>query len=245
MAEAIELSVVIPVHNEAAIMADSVAGLLERLPRVTDSFEILLCENGSRDGTLEIARQLERRHAQVGYLHRDEPDYGRALREGILLARGRYVVCDEIDLCDTDFYRQALALLRAGQAELVVGSKVLAGARDERPWVRHLATQVFNALLRAAAGFRGTDTHGLKAFVRKPLLPVVLECVLGQNLFASEFVIRAERHGMKVCEIPLDVREKRRPTINLASRVPRALWQIGQLAWLLRVKDRARRTRDA
>lgn len=245
MADGPELSVVIPVHNEAAIMTDSVAGLLERLPRVAESFEILLCENGSRDSTLEIAKELERRHTQVGYLHRQEPDYGQALREGILLARGKFVVCDEIDLCDTGFYREALSLLRANQAELVVGSKVLAGARDERPWVRHLATQVFNTLLRAAAGFRGTDTHGLKAFVRKPLLPVVLECVLGQNLFASEFVIRAERNGRRIREIPLDVREKRRPTINLVSRVPRALWQIGQLAWLLRVKDRARRARDA
>ncbi len=245
MSDGPELSVVIPVHNESAIMADSVAGLLERLPQVAESFEILLCENGSRDSTLEIAKELERRHAQVGYLHRDEPDYGQALREGILLARGKYVVCDEIDLCDTGFYREALSLLRSNQAELVVGSKVLAGARDQRPWVRHLATQVFNTLLRAAAGFRGTDTHGLKAFVRKPLLPVVLECVLGQNLFASEFVIRAERNGRRIREIPLDVREKRRPTINLVSRVPRALWQIGQLAWLLRVKDRARRARDA
>lgn len=245
MVDGPELSVVIPVHNEAAIMADSVAGLLERLPQVAESFEILLCENGSRDSTLEIAKELERRHAPVGYLHRDEPDYGQALREGILLARGKFVVCDEIDLCDTGFYREALSLLRSNQAELVVGSKILAGARDERPWVRHLATRVFNNLLRAAAGFRGTDTHGLKAFVRKPLLPVVLECVLGQNLFASEFVIRAERNGKRIREIPLDVREKRRPTINLLSRVPRALWQIGQLAWLLRVKDRARRARDA
>lgn len=241
----VELSVVIPVHNEAAILADSVAGLLERLPQVAESFEILLCENGSRDGTLDIAREIERRHSQVGYLHRDAADYGQALREGILLARGRYVVCDEIDLCDTRFYREALALLRSDQAEMVVGSKVLAGARDERPWVRHLATQVFNLLLRTAAGFRGTDTHGLKAFARKPLLPVVLECVLGQNLFASEFVIRAERRGIRIREIPLDVREKRRPTINLASRVPRALWQIGQLAWLLRVKDRRPGDRDA
>jgi hypothetical protein len=122
-----------------------------------------------------------------------------------------------------------------------VGSKVIAGARDERPWLRHLATLVFNGVLRAATGFKGTDTHGLKAFARKPLLPVALECVLDQNLFASEFVVRAGRAGILSRELPLDVREKRRPTINLLRRVPKALFQVGQLAWALRVGERGKK----
>ena len=231
-----ELSIIIPIYNEAAIVADSVAGILDRLPPICDSFEILLAENGSSDRTPEVVADLCARHAQVRSLTVPEPNYGRALKEGIFAARGRYVVCDEIDLVDLDFYRSALGLLRAGHAQMVVGSKLAPGARDDRPWLRHLATQVLNGMLRHSLGFRGTDTHGLKAFIREPLLPVVGECVVDRNLFASEFVIRAERAGIKVVEVPLCVKEKRAPSINLVRRVPTALVNLGRLVWVIRLK---------
>ena len=56
---------------------------------------------------------------------------------------------------------------------MVVGSKAMKGASDERPLIRRAATRVLNGMLRVALGFRGTDTHGLKAFRRATLLPVV------------------------------------------------------------------------
>lgn len=234
----VELSVVIPIHNEEAIVFDSVMGLLERLPWISDSFELILAENGSTDGTLAVVRDLQQRYQEVGYLQIAEPNYGRALKEGILQARGKYVVCDEIDLCDIDFYRSSMGLLREGKAELVVGSKLAPGAQDLRPWVRNLASRVFSGLLKIGAGFRGTDTHGLKAFVREPLLDVVRACRLEGNLFASELVIRVERAGRRIVELPLTVREKRRPTINLVRRIPRAIYNLGRLAWIIRVQDR-------
>jgi glycosyltransferase involved in cell wall biosynthesis len=236
----LELSIVIPIHNESNIVADSVAGLCERLPAISSSFEILLCENGSTDGTGPVLQELEHRHQEVSHLHLEQANYGMALRQGILRARGTFVVCDEIDLCDTGFYQRSLDLLRSGQAEMVVGSKLAPGARDDRPWLRHLATQVLNGLLRWTVGFQGTDTHGLKAFRREPLLPTVENCVLDGNLFASELVIRAQRDGKMVVELPLDVHEKRRPTINLFKRVPRALVQVGRLTWVLRVSEKSK-----
>ncbi len=231
-----ELTIVIPIYNEAAIVADSVAGILDRLPPICDSFEILLAENGSTDATPEVVTDLCARHPEVRSLSIPEPNYGRAMKEGIFAARGRFVVCDEIDLVDLDFYRSALGLLRAGHAQMVVGSKLAPGARDDRPWVRHLATQVLNGMLRHSVGFRGTDTHGLKAFVREPLLEVAEACVVDKNLFASEFVIRAERSGIQVVEVPLCVKEKRAPSINLVRRVPTALANLGRLVWAIRFK---------
>ncbi|MFN2164903.1 MAG: glycosyltransferase family 2 protein, partial [Anaerolineae bacterium] len=97
-------------------------------------------------------------------------------------------------------------------------------------------TRVLNGMLRHSLGFQGTDTHGLKAFVRAPLLPVVEACVVERNLFASEFVIRAERAGIRVVEVPLCVREKRATTINLFRRVPTALFNLGRLVWVIRVR---------
>lgn len=78
-------------------------------------------------------------------------------------------------------------------------------------------------MLRLSLGFKGTDTHGLKAFVREPMLGVARACVVEKDLFASEFVIRAGRMGRRVTEIPVNVKEKRRPSINLAKRVPKVL----------------------
>ncbi|MBN2494926.1 MAG: glycosyltransferase family 2 protein [Deltaproteobacteria bacterium] len=233
----IELSIVIPVFNEEAIVADSVAGLLDRLAPVSGSFEILLAENGSTDGTLEAILDLERRHPEIQHLELGEPNYGAALKAGIRAARGTYVICDEIDLCDTRFYKRAMQLLRTDEADMVIGSKLAPGSADERPWLRHLATQVLNGMLRASLGFKGTDTHGLKAFWRERLLPVLDDCIVDRNLFASEFVIRAERGGLRVCELPVRVVEKRQPTINLLERVPRALANLSKLVWQIRVRE--------
>jgi glycosyltransferase involved in cell wall biosynthesis len=238
MAKGVDLSVVIPVHNEANILADSVAGLMERIPPISSSFEIILCENGSWDRTLEKIEESKKRHPEVVFFHQEQPNYGRALREGILRARGEFVVCDEIDLCDTDFYREAMKHLRSGATDLVIGSKLAPGASDQRPWLRHFASCALNAMLRMAVGFRGTDTHGLKAFRREPVLPVVKECLLDENMFASEFVIRAQRAGLSIVELPLEVREKRKPTINLFRRVPRVLVQIGKLVWAIHIQKR-------
>lgn len=231
-----EISVVIPVYNEEAILFASVAELREKLRDLGLPFEIVLAENGSRDGTLAIAADLEGRFPEVRHFSVGEPNYGRALKQAILGARGAYVLCDEIDLCDVDFHRRALELLRAGEAELVVGSKVLAGARDQRPLARHLATLVISLLLRVLVGFRGTDTHGLKAFRRDALLGTARRCVVDKDLFASELVVRAQREGKRVVEIPVRVIEKRRPAIQLFRRVPRVLRDLLRLFVAIRLR---------
>ena len=146
------------------------------------------------------------------------------------------MVCDEIDLCDVDFYERALARLESGEAELVVGSKAAKGAQDERPLLRRTATLVINGLLRLLLGFKGTDTHGLKAFRREALIPTVKKCVVDKDLFASEFVIRAERSGLRVTEIPVRVLEKRKPSIHLFKRVPNVLKNLTKLIIAIRVK---------
>ncbi len=233
-----ELSVVIPLFNEEKMVGGAVQELTSALDARGFDYELLLCENGSRDRTAALVDELAHENPRVLALHEPEPNYGRALKHGILEARGTYVLCDEIDLCDVGFYERALPILKANEADLVVGSKVLAGAKDERPFVRHAATLVINGLLRATLGFRGTDTHGLKAFRREALAEVARACVVDKDLFASELVIRASRMGRRLREIPVVVHEKRRPTINLVRRVPNVMKNLGKLVWIIRVKHR-------
>jgi len=230
------VSIVIPIYNEEAILHASVVDLIDRLTEFDWPYELILAENGSRDATVTIAEELAQRFPQVKTFSLGEPNYGKALKRGILEAIGEFVICDEIDLCDTDFHKRALSLLEMNQAELVVGSKALAGASDERPFTRRVATHVINGMLRISLGFKGTDTHGLKAFRRVALVDVARQCLVDKDLFASEFVIRAERGGVRVVEIPVRVLEKRTPSIHLFRRVPNVLRNLGRLFVAIRIR---------
>lgn len=230
MNDAPHVSIVIPVYNEEGILRGSVLELEEKLRRFGWSYELLLCENGSRDRTVEIGKDLEAAHDEVRMLSVGQPNYGLAMRQGILEARGRYVICDEIDLLDTEFYARAMALLERSDTDLVVGSKAMVGSNDQRPLFRRAATRVYNGMLRAVCHYPGTDTHGLKAFRREALLDTARRCMLDRDVFASEFVIRAHREGKKVVEIPFAVREKRPPSIRLVKRVPHVLRSVARLA---------------
>ena len=236
----LQASFVIPVYNEEALLPSAINDLIvnldEMLPKLR--YEIIITENGSTDDTLELAYKLERKYPQVRVLHSPEPNYGRALRRGILEARGTYVFCDEIDICDVAFHSRAFAILTADQADMVIGSKAHKDAQDQRPLMRRTATLVLNGILRILLGFKGTDTHGLKSFHRDRLLAVVGHCIVDKDLFASEFVIRAARNKYRLLEIPVTIHEKRPPSINLYRRVPQVLRSLVYLTWAIRIRGR-------
>lgn len=236
-----DVSIVIPVYNEEGILREAVAELREGFDIVRTAlgwpelmFEVILCENGSTDRTAELAEHLAAESPEITTFSLGEPNYGKALRRGIERARGTWVICEEIDLCDVDFHRRALELLRHSDCDMVVGSKAMKGASDERPLFRRAATRVINGMLRLSLDFHGTDTHGLKAFHRATLLPIVNACVIERDLFASELVIRAGREGLHVIEIPIRLNEKRPPAINLVKRVPNVLRGLAKLTYVIR-----------
>jgi glycosyltransferase involved in cell wall biosynthesis len=240
-ATAPRLSVVIPVYNEESIVREACLELMARLDERGWDYEVVVSENGSRDRTVEILRALSAERPRLRFLHSEQPNYGVALRRGILEARGDYVVADEIDLCDVAFYDRALPVLDAGAADMVVGSKRAPGSRDGRPLYRRLATAVHNTLLRIVLGFQGTDTHGVKAFLRDRIAPTAGRCIVDKDVFASELVLRAGLEGKRVVEIPITLHEKRPPSIALFKRVPNVLRQVARLFWVLRVQAPPRR----
>ena len=229
------VTIVIPVYNEEAILQSAILDLIDQLRDVKWTYEIVIAENGSRDGTVAMAKGLAERFPQVRTFSFGQPNYGGALRRGILEARATFVICEEIDLCDVNFQKQAISILETGAADLVVGSKAMKGASDERPMTRRVATKVFNGMLRISLGFRGTDTHGLKAFRREAVQPVAGRCIVDKDIFASELVIRAQREGVTIREVPVRVLEKRVPSIALFRRVPNVFKSVGRLVWAIRV----------
>ena len=236
-----DVSIVIPVYNEEGILREAITELLDGYDTVRVALdwpeltvEVIVAENGSKDRTVELAEHMAAERPEVRTFSLGEPNYGKALRKGILEARGAIVICEEIDLCDLDFHRRALAHLRHRDGHMVIGSKAMKGASDQRPLFRRAATKVINGMLRVALDFRGTDTHGLKAFERAALLPIVEACVIDRDLFASELVIRAGRAGLHVLEIPIRLSEKRPPAINLTKRVPHVLRGLAKLTYVIR-----------
>jgi glycosyltransferase involved in cell wall biosynthesis len=233
------ISIVIPIYNEEAILHAAIVDLRERLAPMGWSYEIILAENGSKDKTVAIGQELAAKYEKDGavkIISMGEPNYGKALREGILLAQGEFVLCDEIDLCDADFHQRAIELLEGGSADLVIGSKLAEGSNDERPMIRHVASLAYSGMLRVLLGFRGTDTHGLKAFRRETLLETVRSCIIEKDVFASEFVIRADRSAIRIREIPVRIKEKRPPSINLFKRVPNVLKSVVKLTYAIRIR---------
>lgn len=221
------LSIVMPAFNEVdflrAAVGEVVAGLRSRGHHV----EVILVENGSTDGTAALARELETELEEVRSLSLPAADYGAALRAGLIAAKGDIVVNFDVDYFDLDFLDAAVSRLQSGDGPvIVVASKRGAGAADQRAVGRRLVTSVFGAVLRHGFGLKVSDTHGMKAMRRSPLLGVVDECRLGTDLFDTELLLRAERAGLGVGEVPIVVRESRPSRTSI---VGRALRTIGGL----------------
>jgi hypothetical protein len=224
------LSVVMPAFNEAQILASSVVTVIDGLQRRGVRFEVVVVENGSTDGTLDVARDIEAQHPEVRVESLGFADYGLALRAGLLDARGDIVVNFDVDYFDLGFLDTAVALLETpGGPAIVVGSKRAPGAADRRSPLRKLVTAVFSGLLRVVFGLRVSDTHGMKALRRADVEPLARECRFGQDLFDTELVLRAERAGLRTAETPVEVRELRPARTSILRRVPRALLGLARL----------------
>lgn len=226
------LSILIPVYNEELILERAVRELVRELDVAGYTYELILCENGSRDRTREVGTALTSELPQIEILSYPEPNYGRALAAGMRKATGEILVCFEIDFWDVGFVADALARMPAN--DIVIGSKRARGAKDTRPYVRRLATRVFNLMLRVLVGFRGTDTHGLKALRREAVAPIIDLCETDRDVFATELIVRAQYLGLAITEIPIAVHEIRRAPINIYRRVPKALKQVLRLSKLSR-----------
>jgi glycosyltransferase involved in cell wall biosynthesis len=224
------ITVVMPAFNEAEILETSVKSVAEGLRERGDPFEIVIVQNGSTDGTDSIADSLAASFPEVRVEHRLEADYGRALRAGLLAARGAVVVNFDADFFDLEFLGAAVARVREPNGPaIVVGTKRGEGAHDSRAPLRKLATAVFSTVLRVAFGLHVSDTHGIKAMNRAVVEPFARACTFGQDLFDTELILRVERAGLQTAEIPVGVEELRPARTSIARRVPRTLLGLVKL----------------
>ncbi len=217
------ISVVMPAHNEQGYLGPAVTAVVAGLQERGATFEVIVVENGSTDGTWAEAEALQAAHVEVTAMQAPKPDYGRALRKGFLEAKGDVVVNFDVDFVDLEFLDHAMSLIDRSGCAIVVGSKRGPGAKDNRTPARQLITAVFSGILRHGFGMGISDTHGVKAIRRTAALPLVETCQFGKDIFDTELILRAERSGLVVLEIPVTVTELRPARSSILRRIPRTL----------------------
>jgi glycosyltransferase involved in cell wall biosynthesis len=226
----VNVSIVMPAHNEEVLLPASVDDVCRGLRSRGTRFELLVVENGSTDRTLGLAHELATANDEVRVLTRPEADYGAALRLGLLEATGDVVVNFDVDYYDLAFLDTAVTALGGPPAPaIVVGSKRAPGAHDRRSWPRRFVTWGFTTLLRMMFHIGVSDTHGMKAMARARVAEIARRCRFDADLFDTELVIRVERAGMSVTEIPVTVTERRPSRTSILRRVPRSLWGLVRL----------------
>ena len=193
-----ELTILMPCLNEAETLAVCINKARAWCAEYGVAAEILVADNGSSDGSVEIARQAGARVVEVA-----ERGYGAALAGGIAAAKGRFIIMgDADDSYDFQNLGPFLDRLRQGD-DLVMGNRFRGGIRPGAmpPLHRYLGNPVLSAIGRLFFHCPCGDFHcGLRGFRREAILALDLQTT-GME-FASEMVIKATLMGLKISEVP-------------------------------------------
>ena len=214
-------SIVIPIYNEEEILEESTNAIFSLSKSIGIDFEIIFSENGSTDNTKKIANELMRKYPEIKMISNPEPNYGNALKAGFELAKNDLVISFDIDYYSESFLREALML--DSKYSSMTASKRLGSSEDGRRFVRRLATNFFVILLKILFGTKLSDTHGMKAIKKTEIEKFLPQVLSTQDIFDTELLIRIEKSGYKILEVPAKVNEIR-PSVSLIfTRIPRTL----------------------
>jgi glycosyltransferase involved in cell wall biosynthesis len=214
------LTIVVPVYNEADFVPVAIPKLVAEVESVGAPYTIHVVENGSSDGTADVAKKAAG-DANVIVSSLPSADYGAAMRHGFLEADSDWVINFDIDYFSADFLRRVID--QPDDVDLVIASKRDPNSEDRRPPVRRIATLVFNMLLTLILRSRVSDTHGMKAFRSSLVSDIAPQVVSTEDLFDTELVVRAERAGYRIVEVPVVVEEIRAARSSLVKRAPRTI----------------------
>jgi glycosyltransferase involved in cell wall biosynthesis len=196
----VDISVVMPCLNEEESVGTCVSWALDGIRKTGLHGEVIVCDNGSTDGSVLAAR-----HAGARVVHQPARGYGNAYLKGFSEARGRYIVMGDSD-ATYDFRRldELVARLQDGY-DYCLGSR-FAGKMEKgaMPWThRYIGNPVLTGVLNRFFGLKSSDAHsGMRAFTRDAFDRMELRCE-GME-FASEIVIKAARAHLNVAEVPID-----------------------------------------
>jgi dolichyl-phosphate beta-glucosyltransferase len=233
--KAASLSIVIPAYNEVVRLPATLGRLRESLAGRDGETEIVVVDDGSTDGTAEVAREAG---GEGLVLLRHEPNRGKgyAVRRGMLAARGRRRLMTDADLSTPIEELSRLADRLDAGADVAIGSRAVAGARIEvhQPVYREMMGRVFNRLVQVLLlpGLQDTQC-GFKLFDAAAAELAFRACRLDGFSFDAEALYVARRWGLRIDEVPVTWRNDAASRVSLGGGGAAFLdlFRIRLLAW--------------
>jgi dolichol-phosphate mannosyltransferase len=238
--------VVLPTYEEAENLPGIAAAILQILPNAT----LLVVDDGSPDGTGELAEELAAGEPRIRVRHRDaKQGLGRAYLDGFRVALDGGA--ESVVQMDADWSHDPAVLpallepIVAGRADLVIGSRYVRGGQVIEWGIgRRLISRMGSLFARAVLGLRPRDlTGGFKAWRAATLGAIPFDGVhAGGYVFQIEMTHRASRAGARVVEVPITFRDRRVGRSKMSRRIiVEALFVVLRLRWdELRARRRRR-----
>lgn len=229
-----EISAVIPVYNDREALSTAIPKSLYYLEEITDSFELLVAEDGSSDGSAEYISEWEGRDPRIRLLHSDERlGRGRALTRAFTASRGRIFCYYDVDLAtDMAHLKDLIGAVRSG-CDIATGSRLMPTSEINRGTGREIASRGYNILVRFFLGSRLYDHQcGFKAFSRDRLASLLSDVRAPHWFWDTEVLVLAQRAGYRVCEFPVVWRQGKGTTVKfsdvtgMGSEIFRLWWRF-------------------
>lgn len=210
------LSIIIPVYNEAEVLEKQTLKLVAYVQRLTEKFEVLFVENGSKDDTLTVLRKLQKRFNFIRVKRLEKADYSTAVIEGVKVAKGKYSIVTGIDYVDLAVLQRCMRTLRS--SDVVICSKNRGS--DGRPLLNRLANRCYNAFVRLFFGLKYSDVEGYHGYDTRKVQNLIADVETKAHLGNLWILVKARRAGLRIDEVPLFVYEQRRSRFMTFTRLP-------------------------
>ena len=206
-----DLAVIIPIFNEESSLMAMAEGLADHLDDIVgkERWTYVMVDNGSKDGTRKVAQEITSRWCSSKYLRLDKANYGEALSVGLKAASTQYTYIINVDFWDPIFLHWSWH--HRESYDLIIGSKRSDFSLNQQLPFRTMLSWGLNTMLKFAFGFVGTDTHGQKFLKMETMENILKVTEMRQAQFDTEFTLRAQRSGLKLAEVPVPIKEYRKP----------------------------------
>jgi hypothetical protein len=214
----VEVSVVFPAYNEVDFLEPAVEKVTKALGELARSYEIIIAEDGSKDGTAERAEALAQQYPYVKHIHGEKRlGRGTALNNAFRQSIGEVLAYMDLDLAtDLKYLKPLVDALRVEGYDFATGSRMLPESKVERSLSRSLTSKLYNFLVRHMLGSKLRDHQcGFKAFKREPTLQLIEEVGARHWFWDTEILVRAAHKGYKIKEIPVEWKSGRKTKVNL------------------------------
>jgi hypothetical protein len=235
--QAVKVTVVFPAYNEADVVEDTIRKVMQYLDSFTDSYEIIIAEDGSIDGTNKLAAMLAKKNSQIKHIHGQKRlGRGTALKNSFKKSIGETLVYMDLDLAtDLSHLKELISAINTEGYDLATGSRLLSESKVNRSWTRKLASGSYNLLVRKMLGSKIKDHQcGFKSFKREPLLLLLNEVEASHWFWDTEILVRANLRGYKIKEIPVLWRSGKETKVRLIKDSLNMFWQALSLWWRLK-----------